>query len=169
MATSPPRPRAAVRSGPFRSSPRTSGFGAAFEATYSGNGKSITPDDAAKQRAGRILLNDPPPPSDPARRGYDADSFASSWIEGNSRYPVKQCVVRDIYAAHRSDPNWKQYARLKALFQIRAAGVVEHVHALTLGAVRAGGVAVRFRGERRPQSTNAQPVLIEVNGVCSLG
>jgi uncharacterized caspase-like protein len=143
-----------------------SGFGGGTEVTYNTGGKAHTPDDMARLRAGRILLNNPAPRSGPSR-GFSSEDTILSWLEGSGRYPVKECVVRAAFGSHGTSANWKTVARLKAVFLLKAAGVVEHVLDLTLGAVRGGRVAVKFRGQR-PARHGAAPVVIELNDTCPL-
>lgn len=145
-----------------------SGFGGGTEMTYRVGGKTYTPDDMARLRAGRILLNDPPPRTGPSR-GFGSEDSILSWIEGSGRYPVKECVVRNTFASHGTNPDWKTFARLKAVFLLRAAGVVEHVLDLTIGAVRAGRVAVKFRGRRPVRPGYGEATTIELNESCPLG
>jgi hypothetical protein len=76
---------------------------------------------------------------------------------------------RQVYSSHGTNPNWKTIARLMAVFLLKAAGVVEHVFDLTIGAVKAGRVAVKFRGQRKPRYTGSAAEMIEVSGVCPLG
>src|SRR5205085_2858753 len=130
------------------------GFGGGIEATHHMGGKTYTPENMARLRAGRILLNDPPARTGPSR-GYSPEDTILSFIEGSGRYPVKESVVRSVFATHGKNPNWKTFARLKAVFLLKAAGVVEHVLDLTLGAVRAGRVAVNFRGQQTGRYTGA--------------
>jgi hypothetical protein len=143
-----------------------SGFGGGTEMTYNTGGKSYTPDDMARLRAGRILLNNPAPRSGPSR-GFSSEDTILSWMEGSGRYPVKECVVCTAFGAHGTSANWKTVARLKAVFLLKAAGVVEHVLDLTLGAVRGGRVEVKFRGQRATRH-GATPVVIELNDTCPL-
>ena len=140
-----------------------SGFGGGTEMTYKVGEKTYTPDDIARQRAGRILFNDPAPRTGPVR-GFGSEDSILSWIEGSGRYPVKECVIRSVFSSHGTNPNWKNIARLKAVFMLKAAGVVEHVLDLTIGAVRTKRVAVTFRGQRNPRSTGSAAEVIEVSG-----
>jgi len=92
------------------------------------------------------------------------------FIEGmNSKHPVRDCVVRSVFACHGNNPAWKEFARLQSLFLLKATGTVEHVLELALGPVRAGLISVRFRGQRARRYTNAPATILEVNGSCPLG
>ena len=145
-----------------------SGFDGGTEMTYNVGGKTYTPDDMARQRAGRILLNDPAPNTGPGR-GFGSGDSILGWVEGSGRYPVKECVVRNVFKSHGANPNWKTVARLKAVFLLKAAGVVEHVLDLTIGTPRAGRAAIKFRGQRAAPYTGSPATTIEVNGSCPLG
>jgi hypothetical protein len=127
----------------------------------------VSPDEIARRRAGRILVNDPPPIQN--RQGYSPDSLIEGLIEGSmGRFPVKECVVRSIYKQYGQSTNWKEFARLKSVFVLKTTGTVEHVLELSFGALRGRAVAVKFRGRRAQRYTNAPPVTIEINGKCPL-
>jgi uncharacterized caspase-like protein len=143
-----------------------SGLGGEAEMTYKVGGNTYSPDDIARQRAGRILLNDPPPRTGP-RRGFSSEESILGWIEGSGRYPVNECVVRSLFGSHGKNPNWKAFARLKAVFSLKAAGVVEHVLDLSIGPVRANQVMVKFRGQRNARYGGPE-TFIEITGVCPL-
>jgi len=132
------------------------------------NGKNFSADDIAKLRAGRILLNDPPPP--PAgQRGFDQAHMLEAHIEGmNDRFKIRDCPIRSIYAARGQEPAWKLMARLRAVYCLKASGTVEHIFELTIGALRAGKVQVRFRGQRHRQYSNREPIEISIEGDCPL-
>ncbi|HMP57764.1 MAG TPA: caspase family protein [Gemmatales bacterium] len=143
-------------------------FGNGIESSYVVNGKTYTPDDIARLRAGRILLNDPTPRTGPSR-GFGSEDSILSWIEGSGRYPVKECVLRSVYVNHGTNPNWRTFARLKAVFLLRATGVVEHILDLTIGTARAGKVKVDFRGQRAARYSGSPSTTIEVVGACPVG
>jgi len=136
--------------------------GGMMDVTYSMGGKTHTPDDIARLRAGRILLNLPAPRTGPGR-GCTAEDSLLGIIDSSGRYPLRECVIRSIFGSHGKNLNWKSFARLKALFLLKATGTVEHILDLTVGPVRSGTVDVTFRGRRRAGST------IEVCGSCLLG
>lgn len=130
------------------------------------NGTTISPEDFARMRAGRVLLNDLPPRSS-SRRGMDSDDLSLGFIDGSGRYTTKECVVREVFKQLGSNPDWRQFARLSAMFVLKAAGVVDRIHELTIGPVRANRVPVAFRGDRQ-RYANEKPMPIEVSGSCSL-
>lgn len=143
------------------------GFGnSVLEMTYNMDGKTYTPDDMARLRAGRILLNDPSP-SDGRNRWYGTEDSVSMFLEGSGRYPVKECVIRSVFAGFGKNRDWKEFARLKAVFALKASGTVNHVVELKIGAVKVGCVPVSFVG-RRKDAYGRGDSTIEINGMCPL-
>ena len=148
--------------------PEDSSFGGSgVEATIHEDSKIYTPDNIARLRAGRLLINDPPPKSSD-HRTYTYSMVEGS-IAGSGKFPIRDCVIRSMYARYGKQSSWRELARLQAIFLLKASGTVDHVLDLTIGPVRTSGVAVKFRGRRRPPYTGHEPVLIEVSGTCSLG
>lgn len=137
-----------------------------MEATLNENGKSHTPDDLARLRAGRLLLNDPP------LNEHDRSSFHYSMVEsaitGTGKHQVRESVIRMMFCSHGKNPHWKELARLQAVFLLKATGTVDQILDLSIGAVKAGQVAVIFRGRRPARYTGKGPSLIEVSGTCNL-
>jgi len=149
--------------------PDTESFGGSgSESALSENGRNYSADDVAALRARRILLDEVPPST--GRQGYGSYSLLESFITGSmGRFLVKDCPIRSVYAAHGKDQDWKDFARLLAIYYLKASGTVEHIIELKLGAVRAGKVAVAFRGRRRQYYSNVEPTVIEIKGHCPLG
>ena len=141
--------------------------GALYEPSYNLGGQSLSADDIAELRAKRILLNDPPEKSD-RDRSHGADGFIESYIRGtNGRSEVRTSPIPGIYAEHRGDRNWKHYARLRAVHLLKTSGTVNHILELEFGAIRSGGVAVKFRG-RRDRAGSDKTTVIKFEGVCPL-
>lgn len=147
--------------------------GGMMEATYQSDSGRYSPEDFARMRAGRLLLNDPPPmPDDDARinqmdRVHDA--MMESYIRGsNSPVSVEHCAVRVAHDSFGDKPEFLQFARLLAIYFIRCGGVAEEVLELSLGSTNNDEVHVKFRGRRRRVASNVDPAIIEVEGVCPL-
>ncbi len=138
-----------------------------LEATISEGGHSYTPDEIARLRAGRLLVNDPPPQS-PDQRHHTHFSLLESAIAGSGKFQVRECVTRSMYGRYGKRSSWRELTRLQAIFLLKATGTVDHVLALTIGPVREGKVTVTFRGRRRPRYTGQEPPLVEVSNTCSL-
>ncbi len=129
----------------------------------------ISPDEIARQRAGRILINDPPPMK--SRRGFDNDAILEHAISGSffggGREPV-YCVVRDMYQLLEGGTAWKEKVRLRVVYLLKMTHTVEHIVELKFGAVRNQKVRVTFKGRRPSQYSNEEPVAVQVEGVCTL-
>lgn len=148
-------------------SPDDRSFGSGgLEATINEGGKSHTPDEIARLRAGRLLLNDPP------LQQHDRRSFHHSLVEsaitGSGKYQVRESVIRSTFASFGERSDWRELARLQAVFLLKATGTVESILELAIGPVRAGHVAVTFRGRRRTPYTGKDPISVEVAGECEL-
>jgi hypothetical protein len=149
--------------------PQDGGSGGVFnEMSINTRNETYSADDIAKLRAGRILLNDPPERSD-QDRSSGTHSFLENYIRGSSgRCEVRVSPIRSVYADHGRNPNWKHYARLQAVYTLKASGTVDHILELSLGAVRSGRMPVKFRG-RRSRDGSEKSTIIEIKGACPLG
>ena len=73
---------------------------------YQSKGKLYTPDDFARLRAGRILLNDPPPLKEDDRQAFDRreEITMESFIRGsNNPVSIECCIVQEIYRGLGTD------------------------------------------------------------------
>lgn len=127
----------------------------------------VGPDEIARRRAGRILINDPPPVEN--RRAFSADSLVEGFVTGTGEYATNECVVQSMFRQHGRSSDWKVFARLKSVFLLKITGTVEHVLELAIGAVKGGKVAITFRGRRGQRYSNVPPATIEISGSCPLG
>lgn len=142
--------------------------GFATEMSIRVGSKVYSPDDCARLRAGRILLNDPPESSS-QKRGFGDDALLEGCVRGyGSDFEVRESAIQRVFIEHGSNPNWKHFARLQAIYALKRSGTVDHILELTLGAVRSKGLAVQFRGSRDRQGGQT-PIAIEIAGVCPLG
>ena len=133
------------------------------------NVQGIGPDEIARRRVGRILLNDPPPQTPDRSRSYDESSFIEGFISGTmTGFEIKECIVRSMYREFGQTTAWREFARLKSVFLMKMTGTIEHVLELKIGAVRGGKVSVSFRGRRPQQYSNVPPETIELTGKCPL-
>lgn len=134
--------------------------------TYILNDRKYTPDDLARLRAGRVLLNDPAPT--PGQRRDLSFNSIESYIAGGGSHPVNECVIRSVFRTYGQDSKWQAIARLKAIFQLKASGVVHHIFELAIGNVEMGGVRITFRGQRNPHYAGTPPTTIEIDGICPI-
>jgi hypothetical protein len=135
--------------------------------TYNEGGKSYKPEDVARLRAGRLLLNDPPPETSD-QRGFGRYSMLEGAIAGSGKNQIRECVIQAMYARIGKNTSWREMARLQAIFLLKATGTVDHVLTLTIGPVKTGKVAVTFRGRRKARYDGHEPIQIEVAGSCSV-
>jgi hypothetical protein len=149
--------------------PVSSGSGNYFgEVSLNTGNRAYSADEIAKLRAARILINDPPLKSDQQMRTYDQDSFLESHIRGiGGHCEVRESPIRAVYAQYSRSPNWKEYARLQAVYMLKTSGTVDHILELTFGNVRSGKLPVKFRG-RRERRGSGESTLIEITGLCPL-
>ena len=127
---------------------------------------SVGPDEIARRRTGRILLNDPPPAED--RHGHSNEWMIEGVLGANGKFGVKECIVRSVYKSHGQSPEWREFARLKAVFFLKITGTVEHVLDLTIGTPRSKKVPISFRGRRRQPYSSTPATTIEITGSCPL-
>jgi len=132
-----------------------------------------SPDDIAKLKVRRLLLNDPPK----LLMLRDAQMFSPALAERErleklikgSATPVsvEDCVIQAVYPRYKDRPGvFLELSRLQAIFFLKAAGIVEQVQELAIGPISQGKVHVRFRGKRR--QAQSELAVIEVEGDCLL-
>ncbi len=146
---------------------RQSGY--PMDVTHNFGGKQYTPDDLAELKAGRLLINKPPP-SRHRSKGHTED-FLESLIcgSGNSALETGECVIRRIVKQHTDDIQTAlRAARLEAVFILKAANVVGTVLELVLGPINGDELQVLFRGVRPERNQYEQPETISVIGICHL-
>ena len=140
------------------------------EMAYGFGGRQYSPDDIAEMRAGRLLINDPPPPR---RRSQGLEEgLLEAAIAGRSDSPVRteECVIRGIVKDHGAEPETALgHARLEAVFRLKGAGIIESVLELTLGPIVGEKLHVRFRGRRPRRYQSEEPEVISIEGDCDLG
>jgi len=139
------------------------------EASHVINDRHYSPDDIAEMRAGRLLINVPPPPRRRSR-GFHDDSI-ESLISGWSDSPVKtdECIVRSIVAANRDNLEAGLcWARLETVFRLKATRIVESILELSLGPLVGDKLNVRFRGQRAFRYEGETPEIITIEGDCDL-
>ncbi len=148
---------------------------AAVEQSHTGRKQCYSPDDIARLKASRLLLNDPPK----LQMLTDAQMFSPALAEremlenviraSNTPVSVEDCVLQSLYPAYRDRPKTLlELARLKAIFFLKAAGIVDQVLELSLEPIGGEKVHVRFRGRRRQVHLDIEPTVIELEGDCPL-
>lgn len=142
--------------------------GSLTEMACQSQGKTYTPDEIAKLRGGRILLNNPPPIQD--RGDWSQDFVLESLIRGSNKpVSVDRCVVQTMWKELKDKPTlFLHLARLVAVFQLKTSNVVAEILHLSLGPISEGKLHVQFKGRRRPMYSNVDPKVIEIEGDCPL-
>ncbi|KAA0131593.1 toll/interleukin-1 receptor domain-containing protein [Gimesia chilikensis] len=137
-----------------------------IEATHNFDGKSLTPDDIAELKAGRLLINDPPPPKRRSH-GFGYDQM-ESLICGGSHQAIRtdQCILAEILNPSATDELLIR-ARLESVFVLKAAAIVESITKLVLRRVD-DGVEVDFEGRRPQRYQNEEAETIRVAGLYRL-
>lgn len=147
--------------------------GGIMQVNHQTKDRLYSPDDFAKMRAGRILVNEPPPPLDDDQRSVD-QKVESALIELSIRgahSPVKaeRCVPPVVFTSFGDQPHrFLQLARLLSVYFLIATGAVEQILELRFGPIRENSVHIRFRGRRARRASNLEPAIIELEGDCPL-
>ena len=144
------------------------GFGS--EMSFATGGKLLTGDDLAKLRAGRLLLNQPPP-TDRKKSGFHTDDlFVESFIRGiGNSVSATDCVVQMVYeGVRKTDEAFLRAVRLLAVFMLKTTNVCEHILELKVGPILHGHCHVRFRGRRAVIYQNRDAIEFEIEGDCPL-
>lgn len=137
------------------------------EVSYNCSDRHYSPDDIAEMRAGRLLINTPPPPRRRSK-GFN-DDFLESIIAGTGGSTVKtdECIVRSVVARNRDNLEMGlSWARLEAVFHLKATRIVETILELSFGPLVGDKLRVRFRGQRPFRYEGETPEIITVDGEC---
>jgi hypothetical protein len=148
-------------------------YGGGFmESAFISGSQRFSPEDFARMRAERILLGAHPAP--PSKRGGNFDPtgpMIEMYIQGSNNHlkvvnsPIQQLakkMPRDDAAQYLT------FARLLAMYYLKAGGVAEHIERLALGPLKSNSVHVKFRGRRHKKYSNVDAEVIEVEGDCPL-
>lgn len=149
--------------------------GKTLEQPYKSPKRAYSVDDIAELKVRRLLLNDPPKLQMLRDAQVVSPAFAEREMLENlirsstTSVSVEDCVLQSLYPLYKDNPRvFLELARLKAIFFLKAAGIVDQVLELSLGSISQGKVHVRFRGKRRQVYFDIEPSIIEVEGDCPL-
>lgn len=126
--------------------------------------------DIAEMRAGRLLINEPPLRKR-SRHGIGDDHMIEHAIgsSGDGAVKVTGSVIQSTYAAHVASPSLAlQFARLEAVYALRATNTVQSIFELSIGPIQGNVAHVKFRGQRPRRYANQEPEEIGVEGDCIL-
>ena len=143
------------------------------EATVNG----IPPDEIAKMRARRILLDEKLEDVSPALSQNDvfSQSMIESYVRGMSssshepKLQVTASPIPQLYHQFGQTPErFKKFARLISILYLKLSNTVENVLRLDLELLGSTQLKVRFKGIRPKFYSNVEPEIIEFEGICSL-
>lgn len=126
---------------------------------------SIPAEKLTEMRARLLLLGEKP-----ALGEMGHNSMLLSYIQGPLKEQgMTEAVFTALWKQSRLRPgDFLKRARLHAMYYLRAGEICDDVLELRLGPVRAGKMAVRFRGRRNARYSGATPEDILVEGLCPL-
>ena len=125
----------------------------------------ISAEGLADMRVRLLLLGEKP-----EARGAGSDSMLLHFIQGPLKeLGVDEAVFATLWKKHSTPPaDFLRQARLWALYYLRVSGICDDVFELKLGPVRAGKLAVKFRGRRKSRYSNGESHEIVIAGTCVL-
>ena len=137
----------------------------------------IPPDEIAKMRARRILLDEKLENANPALNQNDA--FSQSMLEGyirgmsssshEPRLQVIESPIPQLYRQFGQTPErFKKFARLISILHLKLSNTIENVLLLDLDLIGSTQLQVKFKGTRPKFYSNEDPKVLEFEGICSL-
>jgi hypothetical protein len=143
---------------------RRSGF---FGVTHMEGNRSYTPDDIAGLRARYILLKEPPAGYSP-RSSWTSQLWQNDVVQPHDGTDVSGVIAKAYASFGKQRGKWRQLARLRAMYFLRATGTIEDVLKLAIGTPKKGKVHVSFKGRCPKRASNVDPALVEFEGECPL-
>lgn len=120
--------------------------------------QNLSADQIADKRARLVLLHEKP---------ATGNAFQDSHIlQGSGSDSYEAGIISKVLKKQEGAVSQQslQKARLAAIYQLTASGIIEHVLELTLGPVTKAGIAVDFEGRRQPYYDNKAASIIRVAG-----
>ena len=152
---------------------RNQGYDFFSEATVNG----IPPDEIAKMRARRILLDEKLENVNPvlSQNNLFNQATLEIYIRGMSssshepQLQVTESAIPKLYQQLRQTPErFKKYARLVSILHLKLSNTIENVLQLDLELLGPTQLKVRFKGIRPKVYSNVDPSTIEFEGICPL-
>ena len=143
------------------------------EATVNG----IPPDEIAKIRARRILLDEKLEDANPTLSHSNLFDQAMSEVHirgmfSSSHKPKPEVTASPIPQLYRqfgqTPERFKKFARLSSIFYLKLSNTIESVIELDLELLGSTQLQVRFKGIRPKFYSNVSPSTIEFEGICLL-
>ena len=121
----------------------------------------LSADEIAEKRARLILLNEPFPSGKSLLDEHIIQGFGGNAFEaGVVAKVLKRLGGGTAYSS-------LQKARLEAIYQLKASGIIEHVLEFSLGPTTKSGLAVSFEGSR-PAQGRSKGYIIRISGTLAL-
>ena len=137
---------------------------------------NISPNQIAKMRAKRILLDEKLGYSNQVGyAGFTNDSLLESFIQGGTSplyelgLQIQESPLPNLYRSFGHTPQrFQKFARLTSALYLKLSNTVEDILQLDLELLDPNQLQVHFKGHRRRHSTNVEPYIVQVNGICPL-
>ena len=135
----------------------------------------ISPDQIAKMRARRILLDEKLEelPEHFQNRtgivGLANQATLEMFIREGNGFLTPESVIPPLYrSVGQTVGRFEKFARLISVLHLKLSGTVENVLQLDLKLLNSKQLQVRFKGRRPQYAVNVNPSIVEVNGICPL-
>ena len=137
---------------------------------------NMSPDQIAEMRARRILLDEKLEYPNPGGfAGFTHDPLLEPLIRGetSSSYEpglqIQESPLPNLYRSFGNTPQrFLKFARLTSALYLKLSSTVEDILQLDLELLEQNQLQVHFKGQRRQHYTNAEPYIVQVNGICLL-
>lgn len=147
--------------------------GGIMESSLTTNGISYTADEIATMRGRVILLGETDllRNTDSSTHSFGLESMLGIFVQGiNTPLRIQNSLIQ-VMATKLGDNGASDFlkcARLAAIFQLKAGGVVERIELLHLGPLVKRSLHVKFRGYRQEKYSNVSAFVMEIEGECKL-
>ena len=157
----------------FNSDTRRNNYDPFNEMTVNG----IPPDEIAKMRARRILLDEKLEDANPVlsqnnvfdQMTLEMHICGMSTSSHEPQLQVTESVIPKLYQQFKQTPErFKKFARLVSIFHLKLSNTVENVLRLDLELIGPTQLQVRFKGIRPKFYSNEDPKVLEFEGICPL-
>lgn len=137
---------------------------------------NMSPDQIAEMRARRIILDEKLEYPNPGGfAGFTHDPLLEPLIRGetSSSYEpglqIQESPLPNLYRSFGDTPQrFLKFARLTSALYLKLSSTVEDILQLDLELLEQNQLQVHFKGQRRQHYTNAEPYIVQVNGICLL-
>ena len=138
---------------------------------------NVSSDQIAAMRARRILLNEKPTVDRPSLNQVNASDqeMLESFVHGpglsrhETSIQVLESPIPNLYRNFgQSVGRFQKFARLASVLFLKLSRTVENILELEFELLNPEQLRVRFKGRRRRRYANAEPSIIQVDGICPL-